>query len=60
MKNPIVRVSRYWDLAATDVLNDDKLKGSDHDFTDGVLLAKDLNSTFTFWIHMNFSLSQET
>ena len=48
------------DLAATDVLNDDKLKGSDHDFTDGVLLAKDLNGTFTFWIHMNFSLSQET
>ena len=43
MKIPIVRVIRYWDLAATEVLNDDKLKGSDPDFTAGVLLAKDLN-----------------
>ena len=60
MKIPIVRVSRYWDFAATDVLNDDKLKGSNHDFTAGVLLTKDLNGAFTFWIHMNFSLSQET
>ena len=43
MKIPIVRVIRYWDLAATEVLNDDKLKCSDPDFTAGVLLAKDLN-----------------
>lgn len=43
MKIPIVRVIRYWDLAATEVLNDDKLKGSDSDYTAGVLLAKDIN-----------------
>ena len=43
MKIPIVRVIRYWNLAATEVLNEDKLKGSDPDFTAGVLLAKDLN-----------------
>ena len=43
MKIPIVRVIRYWNLAATEVLNDDKLKGSNPDFTAGFLLAKDLN-----------------
>ena len=43
LKIPIIRVIRYWDLAATEVLNDDKLKGSDPDYTAGVLLAKDIN-----------------
>ena len=44
MKIPIIKIIRYWDLAATEVLNDDKLRGSDSDYTAGVLLAKDLNS----------------
>jgi predicted phage terminase large subunit-like protein len=43
LKIPIIRVIRYWDLAATEVLNDDRLKGSDPDYTAGVLLAKDIN-----------------
>ena len=43
LKIPIIRIIRYWDLAATEVLNDDKLKGSDSDYTAGVLLAKDIN-----------------
>ena len=43
MKIPIVKVIRYWDLAATEVLNDDKLKGSNPDYTAGVMLAKNLN-----------------
>lgn len=43
LKIPIIRIIRYWDLAATEVLNDDRLKGSDPDYTAGVLLAKDIN-----------------
>lgn len=43
LKIPIIRIIRYWDLAATEVLNDDRLKGSDSDYTAGVLLAKDIN-----------------
>jgi phage terminase large subunit-like protein len=44
LKISIIRIIRYWDLAATEVLNDDRLKGSDPDYTAGVLLAKDINS----------------
>lgn len=33
MKIPIIRVIRYWDLAATEVLNDDRLKNSVYFFT---------------------------
>lgn len=43
LKISIIRIIRYWDLAATEVLNDDRLKGSDLDYTAGVLLAKDIN-----------------
>jgi phage terminase large subunit-like protein len=43
LKISIIRIIRYWDLAATEVLNDDRLKGSDQDYTAGVLLAKDIN-----------------
>ena len=43
LKISIIRIIRYWDLAATEVLNDDRLKGSDPDYTAGVLLAKDIN-----------------
>ena len=43
LKISIIRIIRYWDLAATEVLNDDRLKGSDPDYTVGVLLAKDIN-----------------
>lgn len=43
LKISIIRIIRYWDLAATEVLNDDRLKGSDPDYTSGVLLAKDIN-----------------
>lgn len=43
LKISIIRIIRYWNLAATEVLNDDRLKGSDPDFTAGVLLAKDIN-----------------
>ena len=43
LKISIIRIIRYWDLAATVVLNDDRLKGSDPDYTAGVLLAKDIN-----------------
>lgn len=43
LKIPIIRIIRYWNLAATEVLNDDRLKGSDSDYTAGVLLAKDIN-----------------
>lgn len=43
LKISIIRIIRYWNLAATEVLNDDRLKGSDSDYTAGVLLAKDIN-----------------
>lgn len=43
LKISIIRIIRYWDLAATEVLNDDRLKGSDPDYTAGVLLTKDIN-----------------
>lgn len=43
LKISIIRIIKYWDLAATEVLNDDRLKGSDPDYTAGVLLAKDIN-----------------
>lgn len=43
LKISIIRIIRYWDLAATEVLNEDRLKGSDPDYTAGVLLAKDIN-----------------
>ena len=56
MKIPIVRVIRYWDLAATEVLNDDKLKCSDPDFTAGVLLAKDLNGNIYILDSYEFQL----
>ena len=56
MKIPIVRVIRYWDLAATEVLNDDKLKGSDPDFTAGVMLAKDLSGNIYILDSYEFQL----
>ncbi len=56
MKIPIVRVIRYWDLAATEVLNDDKLRGSDPDYTAGVLLAKDLNGNIYILDSYEFQL----
>ena len=56
MKIPIVRVIRYWNLAATEVLNDDKLKCSDPDFTAGVLLAKDLNGNIYILDSYEFQL----
>ena len=59
MKIPIVRVIRYWDLAATEVLNDDKLKCSDPDFTAGVLLAKDLNGNIYILDSYEFQLKSD-
>ncbi len=56
MKIPIVKVIRYWDLVATEVLNDDKLKGSDPDYTAGVMLAKDLNSNIYILDSYEFQL----
>ncbi len=56
MKIPIVKVIRYWDLAATEVLNDDKLKGSDPDFIAGVLLAKDLSGNIYILDSYEFQL----
>ena len=56
MKIPIVRVIRYWDLAATEVLNDDKLKGSDPDYTAGVMLAKDLSGNIYILDSYEFQL----
>ena len=56
MKIPIVRVIRYWDLAATEVLNDDKLRGSDPDYTAGVMLAKDLNGNIYILDSYEFQL----
>ena len=56
MKIPIVRIIRYWDLAATEVLNDDKLRGSDPDYTAGVLLAKDLNANIYILDSYEFQL----
>ena len=50
MKIPIVKVIRYWNLAATEVLNDDKLKGSNPDYAAGVMLAKDLH----YHLHFGF------
>ena len=55
-KIPIVKVIRYWNLAATDLLNDDKLKGSDSNFTAGVLLAKNLNSNIYLLDSYEFQL----
>ncbi len=60
MKIPIIRVIRYWDLAATEVLNDDKLKSSDPDYTAGVMLAKDLKGNIYIRTLMSFSWSHET
>jgi len=56
MKIPIVKVIRYWDLAATEVLNDDKLKGSDPDYTAGVMLAKDLSGNIYILDSYEFQL----
>ena len=56
MKIPIVRSILYWDLAATEVLNDDKLGGSDPDYTAGVLLAKDLNGNIYILDSYEFQL----
>ena len=44
------------DLAATEVLNDDKLKGNDPDYTAGVLLAKDLNDNIYILDSYEFQL----
>ena len=56
LKIPIIRIIRYWDLAATEVLNDDKLKNSDPDYTAGVLLAKDLNGNIYILDSYEFQL----
>ena len=56
MKIPIIKIIRYWDLAATEVLNDDKLKGSDPDYTAGVLLAKDLSGNIYILDSYEFQL----
>ena len=56
MKIPIIRIIRYWDLAATEVLNDDKLRRSDPDYTAGVLLAKDLNGNIYILDSYEFQL----
>lgn len=56
MKIPIIKIIRYWDLAATEVLNDDKLRGSDPDYTAGVLLAKDLNGNIYILDSYEFQL----
>ena len=56
LKIPIVRIIRYWDLAATEVLNDDRLKGSDPDYTAGVMLAKDLNGNIYILDSYEFQL----
>lgn len=42
MKIQILRIIRHWDLAVIEVMDDDKMKGNDSDYTAGVLLAKDL------------------
>ena len=52
----IVRVIIYWNLAVTEVLNDDKLRGSDPDYTAGVLLAKDLNGNIYILDSYEFQL----
>ena len=56
MKIPIVKVIRYWDLDATEVLNDDNLKSSDPDYTAGVMLAKDLNGNIYILDSYEFQL----
>lgn len=56
MKIPIIKIIRYWNLAATEVLNDDKLRGSDPDYTAGVLLAKDLNGNIYILDSYEFQL----
>ena len=40
----------------TEVLNDDKLKGNDPDYTAGVLLAKDLNGNIYILDSYEFQL----
>lgn len=42
-KIPIVKVIRYRNLAATEVLNNDKMRCNNHDCTDCVLLTKNLS-----------------
>ena len=56
MKILIVRIIRYWDLAATEVMDDDKLKGNNSDYTAGVLLAKDLNGNIYILDSYEFQL----
>lgn len=56
MKIPIIEIIRYWDLAATEVLNDDALKKSDPDFTAGVMLARDLNENIYILDSYEFQL----
>jgi predicted phage terminase large subunit-like protein len=56
LKIPIVKIIRYWDLAATEVLNDDKLKNNDPDYTAGVLLAKDLTGNIYILDSYEFQL----
>ena len=57
MKIPIIKVIRYWDLAATEVLNDDRLKNSDPDYTAGVSLAKDLSGNLYIIDSYEFQLA---
>ncbi len=56
MKIPIIRIIRYWDLAATEVLNDDALRNSDPNYTAGVLLAKDLSGNIYILDSYEFQL----
>ena len=56
LKIPIIRIIRYWDLAATEVLDDTNMKKSDPDFTAGVLLAKDLNGNIYILDSYEFQL----
>ena len=46
----------YWDLVATEVLSNDKLKGNDPDYTAGVLLAKDINGNIYILNSYEFQL----
>lgn len=41
-KIPIVYRTRYWDLAATEVIDEEKKKGSDPDYTAGVKIDEDI------------------
>lgn len=56
MKIPIVRIIRYRDSAATEVINDDTLKGNNLDYTVGVFLAKDLNGNIYILESYEFQL----